>query len=226
MANLEYTNVFDSNYGIDTCSKCGTETYIINRTHHICENCNSWRLHGKSLIDLRREKQKAYRINQLKKSKAKAEKLKEQGIKKHVPKIRQVSEKQKQINEQLKKVKDKITEDAINTNNYYCHSCGCVNLNLDRSHRISVKQRPDLQCDPLNIKLECRKCHQNYESGDWSKMILSNCIVEDLHYIFLNDSERFNKLLFKLLDYYSKNPHKDVAKLLKKIEAFEQIEVF
>ena len=139
--------------------------------------------------------------------------------------INKVSDKQKEINAKLKEIKDRVTEDAINQNQYFCKSCGVVGLNLDRSHRLSVKHCPDLQLDYDNIQLLCRKCHVVFESGDISKIAEMNCFIEDMEYIFNNDTKRFNQLFFKLLDYYEKTPEKWILKIIKKIEAFEQIEV-
>lgn len=143
-----------------------------------------------------------------------------------MPKIRQFSEKQKEKDIELKAIKEQIRQEAKNTGQYYCVGCGLSNVKLDCSHIIPIKQREDLRLIKSNISLLCHFCHCKHESHIIEQRLELNCFIDDMHFIFENDSERFNKLLFKLLDYYEKHPHKDVAKLLKKIENFTEVDVF
>lgn len=221
-ANLE------SNYEISICPKCSREWYTIHYEQHGC-TC----LSEKERAKIEKQKQAWREMQARAAEKARLKRLELKGSKTPVfekkppqKSIKQVSEKQKQINEQLKKIKDEVTEYAINTNSHYCVGCGITALTLDRSHILSVKHRPDLQLCKSNIQLLCRKCHVIHESNNIEKMINLNCISETFEYIYKNDSERFQKLFHKLLDYYEKVKYPSVLKLITKIENFEQIEIF
>ena len=221
MAQLDYQDTIQTTLRTCKCSRCENEVINPPKSKRaetiLCANCAHFQKYGESIFATNqrklREKQLQYR-----------EKKKETPV---TPKKRivQVSEKQKEINEQLKKVKDKITEHAFNTNSHYCVGCGVTSITLDRSHILSVKHRSDLQMDKNNIQLLCRSCHNVWEHGKIDAQINLNCFLESVEYIYKNDSERFQKLFHKLLDYYEKVKYTSVLKLIRKIENFEEIEV-
>jgi hypothetical protein len=127
----------------------------------------------------------------------------------------QYSAKGKQRHDAIIKMKKEIGETAKDSNCYFCHGCGCTNQKLDNSHILSIRQRSDLATDKENINLFCRTCHENFESGDISKMITAT-FLKDLAYIKKHDNSRFNDILFKMIDY--NGPDKRVKTMLGKIE--------
>ena len=55
----------------EICERCNVETYIVNRTRRLCQNCNYHRLHGVSHFDHQRAKQIEYRKKQQERHRAK-----------------------------------------------------------------------------------------------------------------------------------------------------------
>ena len=217
----------ESNYEISVCNRCKKEYYTIYYEQHGC-TCLSEKERNK--IEKKKENWRNMQARAAEKARLKRLELKGNKTPVYQNKatqkpIKQISEKQKAINAAMSEMKRDIVEHAINTNQYYCHGCNVETLRLDCSHKLSIAQRPDLALKKKNITLLCRKCHVIWEGWDISKMIELNCFIEDLEYIYKKDSETFNKILFKLLDHFNKYPYPSTAKILKKIEQFDEIEV-
>lgn len=214
----------------EICNKCMNETYIVNRTHQLCQNCNFHRIHGISYFDHQKAKQTEYRKKQQERHKAKKQiqptntKQKTYNAatgEKKPAKLPFFSKKGKETYKTMLAVKKELRESAQNEDSYFCAGCLKTNIQLDCSHIISVAQRPDLQHEKENISLMCRKCHEKHESGDVEKMTSLACFMHDIEYIYKNDETKFNKILFKIADYLQNTKNKRIEYILSKIERFD-----
>lgn len=133
------------------------------------------------------------------------------------------SKKGQAAHDELMKIKNQIRQEAENVGNRFCQGCSRGDVGLDCSHILSVKQRPDLQRDKHNINLLCRLCHLKHESGDIKLMLELKCFEKDMTYIYAHDEQKFNKILFKLLDYVELHPYDKAAKrVLDRLEMSEK----
>lgn len=190
----------------EQCRQCGNDSYIENRTRMLCKECNHIRIHGETIQEKQRRKAQEY-----------AEKRKAKGGSK---KVNQISDKQKSINKEMTAMKKGISLAVISKDGYeQCAGCMRTDEHLDKSHILSVKQRPDLQLDPRNIELLCRKCHEKWESGDILQMSSLLCFQKDMRYIFDMDGTKFQKIMFKLED--SKDKIQRIAYLYDVLSEFE-----
>ena len=139
--------------------------------------------------------------------------------------IQHFSQKGKAIYDQLNGVKKQIRAEADNLDNRFCRGCGRGDVGLDCSHILSTKQRPDLQFDKHNVNLLCRNCHLKHESFDIKLMLELKCFESDMKYIYAHDQQKFNKVLFKLLDYIEKHDDSKAKRMLERVEKFED-EIF
>ena len=135
--------------------------------------------------------------------------------------IQYFSQKGKAIHDQLTEVKKQIRIEADNLDNRFCRGCGRGDVGLDCSHILSTKQRPDLQFDKHNVNLLCRNCHLKHESFDIKLMLELKCFESDMKYIYAHDQQKFNKVLFKLLDYIEKHDDSKAKRMLERVEKFE-----
>jgi hypothetical protein len=127
------------------------------------------------------------------------EKIKDGKIPKY-PNIKPVSDKKREGETELSKIKKEEKEKHINNNGSVCEGCNKHASFLDYSHILSVKQREDLKLDRDNKNLFCRTCHEDWESWNPKKMFALICIWENLKYIRKNDSETYFKIYFKCID--------------------------
>jgi len=139
--------------------------------------------------------------------------------------VQYFSQKGKAIHDQLTEVKKQIRIEADNLDNRFCMGCGRGDVGLDCSHILSTKQRPDLQFDKHNVNLLCRNCHLKHESFDIKLMLELKCFESDMKYIYAHDQQKFNKVLFKLLDYIEKHDDSKAKRMLERVEKFED-EIF
>lgn len=191
----------------EICKRCTTETYIVNRTHHLCQNCNYHRLHGISYQDHQRAKQIEYRKKQQERHRAKKQTQPTNtqsktynaatSEKKPAKAIKTISHKQKRFNIELKEVKHNVRETAFYNNEYYCKGCG-KGTALDVSHNIALSQSKGKGVDYDNLVLLCRLCHCRYESNDPKLMNELLCLDEILEYLRINNPERYYKKMYKL----------------------------
>lgn len=192
---------------MEQCKKCGEEKYIENRTRMLCKECNFERIHGITFKE--HQKQKAVEYAERRKQKAN--------------KVNPISDKQKGINHKMTKTKHNVSLNAIQEIGWeQCAGCMRSDIHLDKSHILSVKQRPDLQLDEKNINLLCRNCHEKWESGDIHKMSSLLCFQKDMQYIFDNDGTKFQKILFKIKDALEIEHVQRLAYLLDIFLSFEE----
>lgn len=158
----------------------------------LCQGCNHFRLHGETIQETQQKQNAKYIENA-------REKTKNRPI--SPPKIytiKQSSSKNTTQKAKLSELKFSISEEALLNDEYYCKGCGHSNGGLDRSHILSVKQRPDLELDKDNIDLLCRTCHNHWESWDIFRMAALICFERYLKYIFSKDEETFFKIFIKM----------------------------
>ena len=118
---------------IGECCSCGKNLPLVNKTKKLCNQCNRIRLGTKTSIPT------------FKKSP-----------------IKPFSTKGKRDYLELKKIKDSITQDALERNEYICSGCLKQGVNLDRSHNVPISFDSSLKLDKENITLLCRECHDKW----------------------------------------------------------------
>lgn len=195
----------------ENCNNCNTDKYIVNRKRMLCDDCNHMRIHGET----KQETQNKQHQKWLEKAKIR-EKAKPTKPQKNYT-IKQSTAKNTAQKAELSKLKFSISEEALLNGEYFCKGCGQSNGGLDRSHILSVKQRPDLELDPNNIDLLCRECHVNWESWNPFKMIKLFCFESYLSYIYKKDEETFFKIFCKMEDIIERKVNWDTP-------PFEKIE--
>lgn len=189
------------------CTNCDNNKPIVNKRYNLCDDCNFMRLHdGKSKAEVYSERSRQNKIaKQFKESDGvmtqdefdrlgNGDFIKGFENKKRKP-LRQQTAKQAGQQVKLNRLKQKIELEAIQNNEYFCWGCGNAKGGLDKSHILSVGQRKDLELIKANINLFCRKCHNDWESGDLIKMLNLNSFEKDLQFIKENDTKVYNKLL-------------------------------
>ena len=171
------------------CKQCNLEKQIQNKTRTLCADCVYKNNHdGKS-------KQEVYS------SKASLKPIKSYVFKRSTP-IKQQTKKEGSIKKELSIVKNKIRQDALQNDEYYCKGCGVTGA-LDCSHILSVGQFKELELDEENINLFCRTCHMNWEANDIEKMGKLLTFRKDLEYIKKHSRERYSKIVHKMQDFTS-----------------------
>lgn len=151
--------------------KCGS-TYIVNKTHSLCYNCNQIRLNG---ANWKEDKTKASKKLSLSRNNLSTNKSKLQQ-----KRLKTVSDSnsflttnghkvlKKDIDRRVKRAKKMIIQAQLDEYGYnFCVDCG-INSNsgifIDCSHTISVDKcqkngQAELAWDKSNIKPRCRNCH-------------------------------------------------------------------
>jgi 5-methylcytosine-specific restriction endonuclease McrA len=205
---------------IEKCSRCENE--VINpaksKRKIVCKNCLCIEKTGKTLFETLREKQKAQQARSKERQKLKP-------IPQYQPKkkINFFSDKGKTKHDEISEKKRIVRQQAERLDETYCKGCYRADCGLDTSHIISIAQRPDLATDINNISLLCRNCHVKHESGNIKLMLELNCFEKDMRYIYAHDETKFNKVLFKLLDYVETHPQdKKAVSIISKLENYEQ----
>lgn len=183
------------------CSNCKKEKFIVNKKYNLCDDCNYYRLNGKT-------KQEAYQERAQSKPK-KVYKLKSSPLK-NKQKVKVQTDKEKQIKNKLSTLKNSIREKAISNQEYFCWGCGKGGEQLDCSHILSVGQRKDLELEEENINLLCRECHRDWESNDIVKMSQLLTFTKDLDYIKEKDKLRYNKLFNQIESVLSEGVENEV----------------
>jgi hypothetical protein len=188
----------ESNYEISVCNRCQKEYYTIYYAENGC-TCLSEKERAK--IEKQKQNWRNMQLRSAEKSRLKRLELKgnktsveqKETLKTqitgptqpkvmHRSRVKPISEKQKEFNEQLRIVKLEIVNWAVDNGQYYCQGNGSIPFLLDCSHIISVKQRKDLALEKENIQLLSRESHQIWESFDLSKMVELNCFVDNMEY--------------------------------------------
>lgn len=178
---------------MEICVQCNKKP-IVNKKYKICDDCNYFRLHGKTKFEVAVEKE--------------SRKVKKSYY------IKRTTVKNLENKKELSKVKVEFEEHKVLNNEYYCEGCGNAPGGLDKSHILSIKQREDLQLDKKNLNLFCRDCHLDWESNDIERMVNLNCFESNLKYIKENDIIRYNKLITKIEEYLEKNESEKMSKIL------------
>ena len=102
--------------------------------------------------------------------------------------MKKISDKQKKINSQLKKVYKELELER----GHYCTGCGKTG-NLSHSHLIPRSRRPDLVTDKRNITYHClsldrKGCHDMWETKERIKLLDYH---KNMEYILEVDTEYY-----------------------------------
>lgn len=173
------------------CSGCDLPKPIVNVKYHLCPDCNSLRLHSKSLSERQAESVKKFRDKN---------RIKSNHIVSRSP-IRRQTTKEAGVKSSLSTLKNKIRLDAVQNNEYYCQGCGSGQIDLDCSHILSVGQYKHLELVKENIQLMCRKHHDIWESGEiWDQLQL-NCFAMNLIWVYRHDQQKFSRYITRIEEF-------------------------
>ena len=104
--------------------------------------------------------------------------------------VKKISDIQKKINIELKKVYKDIELER----GHYCSGCGRSDVPLSHSHIIPRSRRRDLITDKNNIQYLClsmgerRGCHELWESKNKTKLL---CYHKNIEYVLEKDTEYY-----------------------------------
>jgi len=162
------------------CDNCSELKVIVNKNKNLCGYCDIQR----------KNKDKPIKKPSL---------LKSVPIIKKASKINKVSQKQKEINKDLKKIYE---ERGKVEKNSYCGSCLGTSF-LTHSHLVPRSYNKKLITDPENLITQCVTCHGIYEARDIGGMRK-----------FKNYQEILDKIMHLDINFYQF--------LLEKIEKYEK----
>lgn len=162
------------------CKQCGSK-YVTNKWFKLCSGCNNIRLHGNKY-----GKQVDYKEKNLKSLKT----AKNDSIKRVVDKGSNKNKISHKVKEGTKKVStfkldEELYERVFNKCKVHeCEECGNklneefrnedgkINLRSRYSHIIPKSIAPEIRHDDDNINNLCISCHQHWDFGDRTKMLI------------------------------------------------------
>jgi hypothetical protein len=160
---------------IEECKGCSKDKPIVNRKHGLCNECNTARLHPENDSFTN---QRQLQRTQLMKS---------------VKKPKQISEKQKMLNLQIKETYQQMARTRIHA----CTGCGTTQR-LSHSHLIPRSRRKDLEADIDNLTYHClsigeiKGCHDVWEHGTLDEKMLLHDFESNMLYIKRIDFEYYS----------------------------------
>ena len=208
----------ESNIEVKQCDFCENMVSNPPKSKRVvtCANCVNIAKYGEALIETLKRKQRESQQRAKERQKAKPPQYKQK------TKIPFFSEKGKTRHDEINETKRIVRQQAQRLDETYCKGCYRADCGLDTSHIISIAQRADLATDIYNVTLLCRECHVKHESGNINLLLELKCFEADMQYIHAHDETKFNKILFKLLDFVEVNPrNKTAVAILSKIEKYE-----
>lgn len=143
---------------INECKNCGKQKLIVNKKYGLCIECNYFRIHGETPIQaaIKREKEQEKEKNRIKWQKQK-----------------EAPKKKRKATGELKMFKEIWEERSHFCQNKMCGRYLGENLMpIFFSHRKSKGAYPALRLCKDNIDLLCAECHQKWETGKRSEIIL------------------------------------------------------
>ena len=180
----------------EICKNCKQDKYIVNRTHKLCDECNSIRLHGKTIKQRQLEQ-----FNKQKERSFSAQKTKPVKQFNKTKKQSEIDYKYAVACEEIKQEREPM-----------CESCGKwhTQVSLSFSHIISRKRckeigREDLIYDKRNLLLECfggpssfpTECHNQHELHDIEKIKHHLTYQYKMQFIKENDIQLYSILTSK-----------------------------
>ena len=209
---------FYSEPPIATCDVCQYQYMPAkSKREQCCPNCVHIEKYGESIFAMKKRKQKEQHEKWQKRAAEKA------ALKPVVarPKIDRLSEKGKRKAAAVSIMKNEAKKDALEGEFVQCRGCDQYFKTIDASHKVPESKSIALASNPNNITLLCRDCHSKWENGTVPKMIELKCFVDDMHYLFDMDPERFWKIFYRCTDEYEKSPTPKLRRIISKMEAFE-----
>lgn len=183
------------------CSNCDKNLPIVNKKYELCNNCNSIRLTGKSLVERQVESSSKYREKYVTNFRNKVTRETTNLVTNNRKPIRRQTAKESVVKSQLSNLKKDIELEAVQNNEYYCKGCGVSHVGLDKSHILSVGQFKALELIKNNIQLLCRSCHSIWESGTIEQQMKLNCFIDNLHFIYTQDQVSYRKFITRIEEY-------------------------
>lgn len=179
-----------------------------------CPNCVHIEKHGESIKDAMRRKQ-AEQQEKWRKKAAERERSKPR------TKIPAMSAKGRKKAVAVAEMKRELKEDAAEGAFVECRGCYMYFKGIDASHKVPLSQSIALSAEAKNVTLLCRDCHNKWEHGTVMEMIELKCFVDDMHYLFDMDPERFWKIFHRCLDEFERAGNKKLGRIIALLEAFE-----
>lgn len=197
------------------CDKCNHK-YAPAKSKRVnaCPNCVHIEKHGESIKDAMRRKQ-AEQQEKWRKKAAERQKSKPR------TKIPAMSAKGRKKAVAVAEMKRELKEDAAEGEFVQCQGCSRHFKGIDASHKVPLSQSIALSAEAKNVTLLCRDCHNKWEHGTVMQMIELECFVEDMHYLFDMDPERFWKIFYRCLDEFEKTGNKKLGTIIIKMESFD-----
>jgi len=209
---------FYSEPPIVTCDVCQYQYMPAkSKREQCCPNCAHIEKYGESIFAMKKRKQK----EQHEKWRKKAQEKRKLNPPTPRPKIAMRSEKGKVIARKVAEMKAEVKMEALDGEYAECKGCGRHFQTIDASHKVPLSQSLALAANPENITLLCRDCHMKWENGTVPQMIELDCFVDDMHYLFDMDPERFWKIFYRCTDEWEKSPTPKLGRIISKMEAFE-----
>lgn len=203
---------------IEACAVCHYE-YIPAKSKRVkgCPNCEQKERTGESIFEEKRRKQREQHDKWMKRA--------QERRKANPPplrsKIAAMSQKGKIRAREVSEMKRELKEDAAEGAYVQCKGCEKWFNGIDASHKVPLSQSLALAAAPRNITLLCRDCHDKWENGTVPKMIELKNFVDDMHYLFDMDPERFWKIFYRCLDEFEKTGDKKLESIIIQMEAFD-----
>ena len=209
---------FYSNPPIVSCDVCGYQYIPAKSKRELrCPNCAHIEKHGESIFATKKRKQKEQRMKWQKKA------VEKQRLNPPPPrqKIAAMSKKGKIAARKVSEMKADAKTGAADGDYVQCKGCKKHFQTIDASHKVPLSQSLALAANPENITLLCRDCHLKWENGTVPKLIELDCFVDDMHYLFDADPERFWKIFYRCLDEYEKSPTPKLGRIISKLELLD-----
>lgn len=201
-----------------SCDACNYQ-YIPakSKREQRCPNCEHIKKHGESIFATKKRQQKEQQEKWRKKAREK------QRLNPPAPraKISAMSEKGKVAAKKVSEMKAAAKLEAIEGDYVQCKGCNRYFQTIDASHKVPLSQSISLAANPENITLLCRDCHMKWENGTVPKLIELECFVDDMHYLFDMEPERFWKIFYRCLDEYEKKPTPKLGRIISELESLE-----
>jgi len=102
-------------------------------------------------------------------------------------KVRQKSDKQLGINEDLHEVYRQMAEEE----DIFCTGCGTTST-LSHSHLVPRSKRSDLTAVRENITWHCFRCHDIWEHGTLEQLMAMNDFEKNMRYVWEVDLDYYN----------------------------------
>jgi len=170
--------------------KCGNK-FVVNRTYNLCNDCNYYRLHGKTPFEAAQDKERVKPV--------KIYHIKRTPLKRSKKAIKSTKETKEKRRETLRKDRE-LYKYIFDTKLPECEECqeplpdvfeddeGNIVYIAQYSHILSKGSSPEFRHNKLNINRLCLGCHDKWEFSDKENMKIyksNQLIIEKMKINFL-----------------------------------------